>query len=743
MRDRIDAIRRMQVLDLSGERSDDFEKERLGRSLNEAKANPEISDMFLKQANQLERQILSSQAMEEESRIDLTSRTAAANKEKAIDKQLAQSVVTLNQDGDIALSEWFKRLVPKESHQAIIDLIILMTETVYHAIIAEHGSFQENIVNYLGKSFNNTVEKYGKNEVSARLMLSASQFLMESYQAQQLRLAQEEIVKDPKIPSLDETNSGKMMNFVFSMINNVNAAFLPAYVRHRFSQVVENALGDGNCAFNAFILGFSQRDVLNRIESQLRKDGISPPDAKFKSFITKAAVALKTEATWDAVKRKIFDLRIEDKKQLQEKLAPVMRELAIEQSKNDAKNVNEHDEPLKSAFQEYVLEERRKALPDKTKDMDDDLRKAIEESKKTFEAEQRNRKLLKDDIYDKHEFIKEEFKKIAGSDLAKLTEKDIDAKQKTLLEWWHKKDGGYQQFLTSMQEPGKWAGDLELAQLANYFGVNLDAQLPGFTHHVHFDHGVLPVSIPQKDELIARGVLEHPLPSDKEMRILVSPREAQQRLDKVPDFDDVVVYIEEHSENLGTRPIFDTSKFSPECVAELQKRDVISFDSGVYRFAIANADKAYTLIDEIENKEDIITALDKKNKNLPTITLLHEGGNHWNNRKSEFSVMEARKQVEARMEEWNNEPKNVKWEELIKTINAAQEKEKAEALAKAKGTTTEEQLVEYLISPKTPTSLAQTVLVTKEKQIELDEALARKIQREDLGRGKGPSRRGG
>lgn len=88
--------------------------------------------------------------------------------------------------------------------------------------------------------------------------------------------------------------------------------------------IAEDTFGDGNCAFNAFALGFCQPEVINQIQYDIR-------DIEFVNFYVSIADQLKINPDWETVKKELIKLRLGDKEQLrklQRVLAPCFRELA-------------------------------------------------------------------------------------------------------------------------------------------------------------------------------------------------------------------------------------------------------------------------------------------------------------------------------------------------------------------------------------------------------------------------------
>lgn len=221
--------------------------------------------------------------------------------------------------------------------------------------------------------------------------------------------------------------------------------------------VIEEAIGGGDCAFAAFILGL--KNVLDSLESQ--------SDFDVQTFVDKAAKALNVDANWHSVKEKMLALSESKtgKIELQKKLVTVMREIAISRGLADPTHQERTIPLLLAAFHNHA--------------------QGIKNSQEK----------TKDDIYRRHKFIVGKFNEFALQMNAK-NEKEIEKK---LTDWWEKegKDGaksGYQQFMDAMAKPGTWAGDLELYQIASYFKVNLDVEMAGgVIHHIWIeDYGRIP-----------------------------------------------------------------------------------------------------------------------------------------------------------------------------------------------------------------------------------------------------------
>lgn len=181
--------------------------------------------------------------------------------------------------------------------------------------------------------------------------------------------------------------------------------------------LLDKAIGDGNCGLNAFILGFCRESVFAELEALNR----APADGSM--FVQRAAAIFNTQGNWSAVRKKILALRyssnIQDRMNLQRLLAPIMRDIAIDQAKQDRAHLERTKQPLLSAFRDNVLVGL--ALRQETAG-------------------------VPDDIYKPHPFIQSQFDILyiqlfggqSGTKIEENAELDgvIAASQHQLLYWW-------------------------------------------------------------------------------------------------------------------------------------------------------------------------------------------------------------------------------------------------------------------------------------------------------------------
>lgn len=118
--------------------------------------------------------------------------------------------------------------------------------------------------------------------------------------------------------------------------------------------VRESAIGDGNCAFNAFILGLCQRDTLDRIEKIMQSEKKEIDEALSK-FIEQASESLGVlPANFITLKKELLRLRDTDPRKLQKALAPIMRNLACDLLEEPPYGPKSLEQSLLSAYDGFI-----------------------------------------------------------------------------------------------------------------------------------------------------------------------------------------------------------------------------------------------------------------------------------------------------------------------------------------------------------------------------------------------------
>ncbi|HVE44676.1 MAG TPA: hypothetical protein VNC84_06025 [Gammaproteobacteria bacterium] len=249
---------------------------------------------------------------------------------------------------------------------------------------------------------------------------------------------------------------------------------------------LELTRGDGNCAFNAFVSGFVAD--LDGIEKRYREVGTTFEDQhgeRCDNLIQKLAVALgmPPATPWDAVKTQIIEVAAQNPFDLQTKLAPTMREIAIVEMSKDSEVDAGWLAALKSAYDRSKKTEEGKQtdkalLAEIAQQVDQNnekleqteqetLERALKNSVGSARVEAERRAGPADDIFIMHRFAMDEFKRLRA-----LEEKgDVTDVNESLENWWN--GTGREQFYIAMSQDASWAGDVELVALARYFDMKL------------------------------------------------------------------------------------------------------------------------------------------------------------------------------------------------------------------------------------------------------------------------------
>jgi hypothetical protein len=252
------------------------------------------------------------------------------------------------------------------------------------------------------------------------------------------------------------------------------------------SAPIVDALPDGDCAYNAFALALCEQAVLKKLTA----DCISPntPDVLYAKFIKKVSdskefkdkVRDSKSVNWAVITSFLAKLRESDKKGLQQFLAPLLRELSIDLIKPDNKEAP------------YLAREHKNQTYPRLRDEFSNFLNCKATGRPTSLANI-------GDMFFTHTFIKEKFDEL-------FDEKPILTnveKEKKLLNWW--KDTGHSLFLTTMKQPSRgnterYAGDLELGVLAEYFQLNCGIIKQGKpSSSMGYGYGLIPIKKDLKD----------------------------------------------------------------------------------------------------------------------------------------------------------------------------------------------------------------------------------------------------
>ena len=400
----------------------------------------------------------------------------------------------------------------------------------------------------------------------------------------------------------------------------------------------EETKGDGNCAFNAFLLNLIRSEVLSYLLKELIKQKESHPLLPLLRQISQEMLGyIPTDFNeYEFLFAELIHLKNSDPERLQVKFAPLARHFAITLAAADPSHKINSLPAFLSASREYIYELA-----------------GIVANTAPMQA---------DDIYTVHEFIKKELNPLGNNFISELqreftqteleeykrlcktatiqdeknklsayqnrAEKVYEIFNQTSLDWWNA--SGYQEFLTQMQVNGVHAGCLELVPLAKAAQVNLEVKRFESTINLHVENGSMPrnehLTADDLKELASRQVI---FPAEDDATILnLLPNttdELASRLEVVPEFPTVSSFIEPYlndgSLDLKTQTV--PASFSADTVTELKNRDVVNAHGNFIVSAVDAHERsqAFTKV----NAATIVAC----HKVAPTLSLRNDTASHW------------------------------------------------------------------------------------------------------------------
>ena len=352
---------------------------------------------------------------------------------------------------------------------------------------------------------------------------------------------------------------------------------------------IEKAEADGNCAFNAFALVLCTGNVLSKLS--LSDDS---------QFVVKASQLLNVNpATWPAL-RKVLTSPSISKIELQTTLAPLLRALSIETVTSNPNENQKHSEatlaPLVVEFSNYLSLKN------------DPLNPPLNYNNIG-------------DIFYRHGNIRDKFselqQRLASSSEAALSDE--------LTSWW--RSAGHAKFMNNMRQPKVFAGDMELAQLGKYFGINIFIESRARKMHnvqIHHANGTLTPTLELVPGLRSELANRHIAEADNTW-IVISQDDLIKRLSAVPQLVEVEAL-------LATAPRINTripDHIDPKTRDELLVRGLI--DKTRTLFAM-NIDPGFAIprIRELPQKDLVVKEWNKSYVESPAIFLQNESAVHWN-----------------------------------------------------------------------------------------------------------------
>jgi len=260
----------------------------------------------------------------------------------------------------------------------------------------------------------------------------------------------------------------------------------------------EVALGDNNCAFNAFLLGLCEQDVLNNIEANIGLANIDKPKAQggLREFITDIGTALGLsgdDLKWVNIKDRLIQLKKEGKDgvKLQQKLQQPLREFSAKQARLDNTYADRTWNSVSNGFTDYVRKELKATSPTASftdAGMPDDVFLPQFKDTKFQEilekyAEIESKKLPTHITKVTPATPPRTLFKVKDRGDANIALNQIinsPGAQAELEGWWKNatrtEKSGCGQFIDKMAKDKQLAGDLELGLLAKYLGVNFEVE---------------------------------------------------------------------------------------------------------------------------------------------------------------------------------------------------------------------------------------------------------------------------
>jgi hypothetical protein len=369
------------------------------------------------------------------------------------------------------------------------------------------------------------------------------------------------------------------------------------------ARIVEIAKGDGNCAFNAFVLGLVDPSVLNNLQPSAE----AVADDSF--FVINASQALGLETvSWNDLKAHLLsDTTPQFRLHLQKVLAPLLREIAIG----------------------FIVAEPQEHLARTKSAIQAELEKYFIERITQVPGAVNTRNI--GDIFIRHRFIQIKFEELYQAS------PDIDAAQAELGDWWATPEG-QATFLNDMAHPAMnagdtelYAGDLELAPLGAYFGasVSVHSEARGINKTIYHASSPLPLLL-IADERDGRALADLGITTNDSNRSWtdLSLDDLTARLNAVPQFDELMAYIQ------NTKPMPKIGDVLPptfgmDCLVQLGVRGILNSGG---RLTIDPAGVSFVnRVVEFATKDRVIQAWTDTYRPAPVVALQNEVAAHWNN----------------------------------------------------------------------------------------------------------------
>lgn len=423
---------------------------------------------------------------------------------------------------------------------------------------------------------------------------------------------------------------------------------------------VRKAIGDGNCAYNAFILGFCDLVFSGALDSNAEH-------GKYELLLKKLGKALEIPPTWIEFKNFLQKYK-EQPNLLQMRLAPIFRKLSIKlkaaETTTDiaSKPLPSHSEleAFQAEFRDYLYAALEFPIPPKSNL--GDIYSSHDQITAQFEA---TTAAIKNTCLKIDENRLDQVRDAVITRLfdGPLTEEsrailtsfdwEVQTKMLELVQWFEEK--GYGSFLANMKKSGKWAGDIELGPLAAYLGINLKClNSEDYFYSIYSYHGQLSTQDLTQEQIQGlkdRGIVDsitkegalHLFECSKETVLeklqalpeYVLPSHDEHEASRINSETVFGYWVEEfNKEGSPDRLIFIPEKWyeSTSLISKLLERGVLNNKEGKYYFIKdqLDANRLFLKLSPIPGHEEIyekwITAYEQR----PLIALSNPFATHWN-----------------------------------------------------------------------------------------------------------------
>lgn len=405
-----------------------------------------------------------------------------------------------------------------------------------------------------------------------------------------------------------------------------------------------NSNEDGDCAFNVMVLALSDQTFAGNLD-KIANTG------QYANFLKRCAETLKITNDWSSFKT-FLQTHKDNPKYLQKALAPILRDLVSNRkhaAHEQAQHIEEGDiAAFLAEFRHHLnttlsiqafseggdIYSKHVFIISQYREYAENIKNALE-FKKVSLAELRAARAMQTE--------EPSLLKPSQLDIIESFETILAEHMPPLVEWF--KTQGYKTFLQKMQQQGQWAGDKELAEFAQEFGIDvkcINSNQYNYTilaDHGHLDERALEIAANAapilKDSiikiLIDRGIVDKEKVSNRHILKELTEQELNQKLDEVPDSNDIFDDWFQQ-ENAPVKILSATLAKRPQLVACLVDRGITYQDpkSEAYLYySDLNIEKLLSKLQAIDHKETIQNLWKSNYQQRPCITLSNPEALHW------------------------------------------------------------------------------------------------------------------